>query len=68
MRESKPDSVPINEMAEIILRARINATKKPVYDTYRSHMACWRDQAKNKGEIVKLQVMASFMVLRELIE
>lgn len=68
MRESKPDSEPINEMVQIITRARVNANKKPIYDTLRSHQASWRDQTKSKGDIVKLQTIAGFVVLREMLE
>ena len=44
-------------MQEVAQKAKINATSKPVYNTFRSQHAVWREQTKSKGDIVKLAVI-----------
>ena len=45
-------------MKEVAQKARINTTSKPVYNTFRSQNAVWREKTKSKGDIVKLAVIA----------
>jgi exoribonuclease II len=52
-------------MSSIIARARINAQKKPIYDINRSHYGTWREQVKQRGDMVKLSIVKSFMGLRD---
>ena len=55
------------EMSSVIARAKMNAQKKPIYDTNRSHQAMWREQTKQKGDMVKLKVVLSFIELRKML-
>ena len=68
MRESKPGAEPINQMLQILARARINSNKRPIYDSLRSHQASWRNQTKQKGDMVKIQTMAGFVLLLDMLD
>jgi len=55
-------------MQQILARARVNSNERPIYDSLRSHQASWRNQTKQKGDMVKLQTMAGFVLLLDMLD
>lgn len=54
-------------MKEIIGKAKINAKEKPVFDVKLNHLADWRTKTEQRVFINKLDVLHSFVVLREML-
>ena len=54
------------DMAQIVLRAEVNANRKPAYDINLTHLSTLRNPIEN--ELATLTVIQSFISVRQVLE